>query len=89
MVPQGMRTMTTYTMAEYRKARADSIPTKPINRVAVTNLLIRAYGALRTVDATAIENERLPVLALDRVSDAISAIEEFCRERGIKIDSAA
>ena len=71
---------------EWRERHDPNRRGEPINRTAVVNLLIRAYAALRTVDATAIENERLPMAALDRVSDAVAAIEEFCRERSIDLD---
>ena len=54
----------------------------PINRIAVTNLLDRAHQALRTIDAGD-ASKVVPKKDLDTISDAIEAIENFCRQRSI------
>lgn len=56
----------------------------PINHVAVTNIMDRVHAALRTVDCNIILDAAQSGTA-QRVSDAIAAIEEFARERGIKL----
>lgn len=56
----------------------------PIDRVAVTNLLNRAHCALRNIDAADF-TAPIPIKWLDEISDAIAAIEEFCRARDIQL----
>lgn len=56
----------------------------PINHVAVTNILDRAHQALRTIDAGN-PSKPVPERDLVTVSYAIASIEEFARERGIKL----
>ena len=57
-------------------------PTPPPINTAVTNVMARAHAALRTVDCNIVLDAAESATAL-RVSDAILAIEEFARERGI------
>ena len=55
-----------------------------INRVAVINLLDRAHQALRTIDAGDY-TKPIPAKDLATVSDAVEAIEAFCRERKLPL----
>ena len=57
----------------------------PVNFVAVTNLLARVHSALRGVDA-ADPSSPLPARELERVSDAVAAVEEFARLRKISLE---
>lgn len=58
---------------------------EPIDRVAFTNLVARAHSALRGIDAS--DTTKPPTQReLDAVSDAIAALEEFTRERGISLE---
>lgn len=60
----------------------------PVNFVAVANILDRAHRALRGIDA-ADQTSIIPDRELDRVSDAVQAIEEFARERRIVLSEFA
>jgi hypothetical protein len=57
---------------------------EPINFIAVTNILDRAHRALRGIDAADL-TQPIPAEQIDAVCDAVEAIEEFARERGIKL----
>lgn len=65
----------------------------PINHTAVTNILDRAHAALRGMECEEIPIELGCAVVdrpeLDRAVDAIAAIEEFARERGITLTEFA
>lgn len=64
-------------------AKNELLPSgQPVNFIAATNILDRAHQALRGIDA-ADQTQPIPVKQLSAVWNAVEAIEEFCRDRGI------
>jgi hypothetical protein len=57
-------------------------------RQAITDVLDRAHGALRGIDA-ADQTSVIPDKQLDAVSEAIAVIERFARDHGIPLSEFA
>ncbi len=53
-----------------------------LDRKKMAALLDQAHRALRGIDA-ADQSAPIPALDLDRISDAVTAVEQFARDHGI------